>query len=144
MDNLFRESIVAKEYEGKNLVFSSDRNKLVIDIFQNRERVKKWLDAGTCIKWPRIHILPPSLIVSYISIASQAFSDSSCIWKSLIKFGIENFSWQNDRYYAQMDFLSIVPMQWCWWCNKKSHHVIMIDNQITDKPHASNASIFSL
>ncbi|CAB5206596.1 unnamed protein product [Rhizophagus irregularis] len=32
-DNLFRGSIVAKEYEGEH--------KLVIDIFQNRERTKK-------------------------------------------------------------------------------------------------------
>ena len=33
-------------------------------------------DAGTRIKWPRIRVLPPSLIASYISFAPLAFSDS--------------------------------------------------------------------
>ncbi len=40
-DNLFRKSSLVKEYGGENLVVSSDKNKLGIDIFQNRERAKK-------------------------------------------------------------------------------------------------------
>jgi hypothetical protein len=40
-DNLFRKSSLVKEYGGENLVVSSGKNKLVIDIFQNCERAKK-------------------------------------------------------------------------------------------------------
>ena len=62
-DSLFRKSSVVKECGGENLIVS--RDKLAIDIFCKHEII----DAGTRIKWPRIRVLPPSLIASYISFA---------------------------------------------------------------------------
>jgi len=42
-ENLFRKSIVEKEYRDENLVVRniSNRNKLAIDIFRKSERAKK-------------------------------------------------------------------------------------------------------
>jgi hypothetical protein len=66
-DNLFQKSSIVKECGDENLVVSSDRNKIAIEFIIILKEQRNKCDAGTRIKWPRIRVIPPSLIASYIS-----------------------------------------------------------------------------
>ena len=102
-DYLFRKSSVIKEYGAENLVVSNRyRNKFIC---RNYYESKEIIGAGTRIKWPKIRVLPPSLIASSFHCFSSLINISeksikfllefiSCAW--FLIYQIDKNVWVND------------------------------------------------